>query len=76
MNELLKLIEDDFFNGFYNYPEVRRVHYRGRVYNPDTHDIVPKPEYLAEEIKKIDDEIKRLSEAKETLQKKKSLKSG
>ena len=67
---------ESFFDGFFSSPQARRYYYRGRFYNPDTHNLVPKPEYLAEEIKKIDDEIKRLSEAKETLQKKKSLKSG
>jgi len=63
-NDLIRAFNDDlaYFDGFFNFSQPAWTMLRGELYNPETHDLVPKPSYYKQQ---LDTREKQLSELKD-----------
>lgn len=66
---LARLFNDDLaiWEDFFDIPLVSS--YERRLYNPNTHDLIPKKSFIEQEIKNMENEIKILEERKKHLEK-------
>lgn len=59
-------LNDDIaiFDKFFDFSEPTFSLLRGDFYNPETHDLVPKPEYKRKQLKWKEDQLEKLLERK------------
>ena len=58
-----RFFDDDLFL----LPRTSSWTWKGNWYNPETHDVVPKKDYIDAEVKRVDEEISTLQKEKDRL---------
>jgi len=61
MNWMVRSNLDNWMDGFFSIPTI--THSYGRLYNPQTHDIIPRKEYIQKEIESLKSKKKEYKEA-------------
>jgi hypothetical protein len=64
---LIDSVFDDMAYGFdyFNYPLTSSYSFSGRIYDPDTHDLVPKESYKKEQLKLKEQRLEELKKRRE-----------